>query len=262
MTSPDKQTSITIEKRGQVDWLTFNRPEALNALTPDMADEIADYFSGLVNDKSVRVVVMRGAGRAFCAGLDVKAHLASDGAVNGINRLPEIVRDMRRCPQPVIALVHGAACGGGFAFALASDLRIAGESMKMNDAFVKLGVSGCELGVTYNLPRIVGASVARELMYTGNFIGAERAERVGLVSSVVPDDALESEGERLAADMIRIAPMALRKTKQTFNELCDVDDFEQVVQREGEVQVECMQGPDFDEGLRAFAEKREPNFSG
>jgi enoyl-CoA hydratase/carnithine racemase len=255
-----KFRNITVEKRGPVDWLTFNRPEALNALTPDMADEIADYFASLIEDSSVRVVVMRGAGRAFCAGLDVKAYLSADKTSGGLNRLPEIVRDMRACPQPVIALVHGAACGGGFAFALAADIRIAGESMKMNDAFVKLGVTGCELGVTYNLPRIVGASVARELMYTGNFIFAERAERVGLVSAVYADEELETAGEGLVSDMLRIAPLALRKTKETFNKLCDVDDFNLVVQREGEVQAECIDGPDFEEGLRAFAEKREPKF--
>jgi enoyl-CoA hydratase/carnithine racemase len=255
-------TTITVEKRGQVDWLTFNRPESLNALSPTMAGEIADYFASLIDNTRVRVVVMRGAGRAFCAGLDIKAQLDGGDKNAGISRLPEIVRDIKRCPQPVIALVQGAACGGGFAFALAADIRIAGTSMKMNDAFVTLGVSGCELGLSYHLPRMVGASVARELMYTGKFIHAERAERVGLVSMVVPDGELEAAGEAMAADMLKIAPLALRKTKEGFNRLCDSDDFERVVEMEGEIQRECMSGPDFNEGLRAFVEKRAPQFSG
>jgi enoyl-CoA hydratase/carnithine racemase len=133
---------------------------------------------------------MRGAGAAFCAGLDIKEHRGGDRVPDTAGRaepgyhLFDIVRLMRACPQPVIALVHGPACGGGFAMALAADIRLAGASARMNDAFVALGRSGCEMGLSYFLPRIVGLGVATELMYTGSFIDAKRAHAVGLVSGV------------------------------------------------------------------------------
>jgi enoyl-CoA hydratase/carnithine racemase len=253
--------TLIVERRGPVEWITLNRPQQLNAITPQLANELADRFVALKHDPSARVVVLRGAGRAFCAGLDIKARTAGESD-KGIERLSEIVLDIGRCPQPVIALVHGAACGGGFAFALAADIRIAGESARMNDAFVKLGVSGCELGLTYYLPRHVGTSVAAELMYTGRFIDAQRALAVGLVSRVVPDDALEAAADELIADMLRVAPFALRKTKETFRNTLDVDDVEKVIETELATQIECMRGPDFEEGMRAFVEKREPRFQG
>src|SRR6185312_1062460 len=153
--------------------------------------------------------------------------------------LADVYIKMRRCPQPIIALVHGAACGGGFAFALAADVRIAGESARMNDAFVNLGVSGCELGLSYFLPRTVGMSIAAELMYTGRFIEAGRAERVGLVSQVVPDDALERAGAELAGEMLRLSPIALRTTKETLWRLAGDDDLARVIDEEAQVQLRC-----------------------
>lgn len=257
--------SIIIERRGAVEWITLNRPDRLNAITAVMADELADHFAALNTDTSVRIVVMRGAGRGFCSGLDIKASTSGgdpDMQGGGIGRLSELVLAMRSCPQPVIALVHGPACGGGFAFALAADVRIAGESARMNDAFALLGVSGCELGLSYFLPRQVGMSVAAELMMTGRFLDADRALRSGLVSEVVPDDELEAAGERLVADMLRVSPQGLRKTKQMLSRLCDLDDLEQVMALELETQLACMEGPDFKEALQAFAEKRPPQFQG
>lgn len=259
MNEPGQQ--LLVERRGPVEWITLNRPGQLNAITNAMAHELADCFVRLSDDTSVRVVVLRGAGRAFCAGLDIKETLAGGGR-SGISRLSELVINIGRCPQPVIALVHGAACGGGFAFALAADVRIAGETARMNDAFIKLGVSGCELGLSYYLPRHVGTSVAAELMYTGRFINAQRALQVGLVSAVVPDQELEQAAGQLAEEMLRTAPLALRKTKETFRALLDVHDVATVIERERATQLECMEGPDFNEGLRAFAENRPPHFEG
>jgi enoyl-CoA hydratase/carnithine racemase len=122
-------------------------------------------------------------------------------------------------------------------------------------------VSGCELGLTYLLPRHVGTSVAAELMYTGRFIDASRALRLGLVSDVVADGELEAAGEALALEMVRIAPTALRKTKETLTRAVDVDDLATVIDIEAAVQKECLQSPDFEEALRAFVEKREPRFA-
>jgi len=252
--------TLTIENRGPVQWVTLNRPEQLNAITGDMAEELAAYFEGLIRNTSVRVVVLRGAGRGFCAGLDMKARLAGEGSPEKTARLPDIIKAMRTCPQPIIALVHGPACGGGFAFALASDIRLAGQSARMNDAFIKIGLSGCELGLSYFLPRQVGASVAAELMYTGRFISAERALRTGLVSEVVADEDLEDAAQDIIGEMLQASPMGLRKTKETLTRCLNIDDVHAVIDIEQAVQTECMRSPNMQEAIKAFVEKRQPNF--
>lgn len=250
---------IVVQRRGSEVWITLNRPDRLNAITPTMANELLSVFESLVEDHSARVVVLRGSGRGFCAGLDIKQALQrQEDARHESMPLPDVIRAMRRCPQPIIALVHGAACGGGFAFALAADVRIAGESARMNDAFVNLGVSGCELGLSYFLPRQVGLSVAAELMYTGRFLDAYRAREVGLVSEVVPDDALEAAGTQLARDMLRVAPLALRKTKETLGRALGIAHLDEVLEVEQATQLECIQEGGFEERLRAFVEHPVP----
>jgi enoyl-CoA hydratase/carnithine racemase len=261
--------SILVERRGRVDWLTLNRPERLNTITGTMVRELCAYFRGLKDNHDVRIVVMRGAGRAFCAGLDIKEYTAAGGdrTPDGAGRskpgdhLFDIVELMRACPQPIVALVQGPACGGGFAFALAADIRIAGTSARMNDAFVALGRSGCELGLTYFLPRIVGLGIAAELMYTGSFIDAARAREVGLVSKVVPDDALEAAAAEYVEPMLRTAPFGLRMTKETLNASLKVSDLRAVIDLEERAQMLCGRGPDFDEAMKAFLEKRPPRYA-
>jgi enoyl-CoA hydratase len=162
----------------------------MNGLTAGMVDELLHYFQTLLFDESVRVVVLTGAGRAFCAGLDIKDFDRKSGDdVETIllfqRRLAEIILAMRRCPQPIVALINGAASGGGFALALASDIRIAAPAVRMNAAFIKVGLSACDVGVSYLLPRLVGSSIASELMLTGRFIDTERALRIGLISEIV-----------------------------------------------------------------------------
>ena len=188
---PDYQT-LSVERRDAVDTLTLNRPEALNAINTEMVTELRDYFDRLTETPSTRVVVLRGAGKAFCAGLDIKQSSFGGGnapepygaGMGFQGYLAEVYIRMRRCPQPIIALVHGPACGGGFCFALASDIRIAGASARMNAAFIRVGLSACDMGSSYFLPRLVGTSVASELMLTGRFIHAERAltDRAGVGS--------------------------------------------------------------------------------
>jgi len=258
---PNYET-IRIERRGAADWLTLNRPDALNAITAQMVDELGDYFGGLVQDRTCRVVVMRGAGRAFCAGLDLKAFGAGEtpfGSGFGFQGfLADIYVKMHRCPQPIVALVHGAAAGGGFAFALAADIRIAGESARMNAAFIRLGLSACDLGVSYFLPRTVGRSVAADLMLTGRFIDARRALLTGLVSEVVPDDRLEQTAEGYVADMLAASPMGLRLTKEGLNLAIDAPSLEAAMAIENRNQTLCARTGDFAEGMRAFIEKRKP----
>jgi enoyl-CoA hydratase/carnithine racemase len=264
----DGYRNIIVEKRGDTDWLTLNRPDALNALTLEMVDELNDYFGKLYNDRSTRVVVMRGAGRAFCAGLDIKDRSEGDpsaapfgGGFGFQGHIAEIYVKMRRCPQPIIALVHGAACGGGFAFALASDIRIAGESARMNAAFIKIGLSACDMGTSYFLPRLVGLSVASELMLTGRFINAPRALATGLVSEVVPDDQLEAAGQSLADDLLAASPMGLRMTKEGLNLAVDAGSLEAAMAIENRNQLMTSASPNFIEGMNAFLEKRRPQYT-
>ena len=260
-------STITVRQDGAVDWLTLNRPDRLNGLTGLMVEELCDYFDGLKRDYGVRIVVMRGAGRAFCAGLDIKEHMTGERMDEGGGTLRpgwhlfDVVKLMRDCPQPIIGLLHGPVCGGGMGIALAADIRIAGESMRMNDAFVALGRSGCELGVSYFLPRIVGLGVATELMYTGSFIGAARAREVGLVNKVSADDAMEAAAQEYLEPMLKTAPLGLRMTKKTLNTCLRVNDLLAVIDLEMQAQQVCGEGPDFDEAMNAFLEKRPARYS-
>jgi len=262
--------TLIVKKDGAADRVTLNRPDALNAMNPELVDELQDYFGKLYTDHSVRVVVLKGAGRAFCAGLDLKDRSnrddsgASGSPQAGLvsqRRISEIVMRMRRCPQPIISLVHGPACGGGFALALASDIRIAGASARMNAAFIRLGLSACDIGVSYFLPRLVGVSVASELMMTGRFINAARAERVGLVSEVVPDEKLEEAAQPYIDDMLTTSPLGLRLTKECLNMSVDAGSLEAAIAMEDRNQILCAQTKDFREGISAFLGKRAPEYT-
>lgn len=252
-------TTISVVHEGPVDWLTFNRPECLNALDGTMIRELWDYFCSLQSDYSRRVVVIRGAGKGFCAGLDLAWFTANsaDMPMGATNEGPgasigDIVLKMRSCPQVIVALVHGAACGGGFSLALAADIRIAGRSAKMNVAFIKLGLSGCELGSSYFLPRMLGSSVAAELMMTGRFIRADRALATGLVSEVVDDDQLETAAHALIKDLLSATPMGLRKTKEVMTRASEIEDLSAVIGLEERTQMVCMQFTPFAETMAAL----------
>ena len=241
----------------------------MNAISLAMVHELNDYFGRLYNDGSVRIVVMRGAGRAFCAGLDIKDQGSRDpaampfgGGFGFQGYLADVYVKMRRCPQPIVALVHGAACGGGLAFALAADIRIAGESARMNAAFIRIGLSSCDMGVSYFLPRLVGASVAAELMLTGRFIHAPRALATGLVSEVVADEALEAAAQTYVDEMLGTSPMGLRMTKEGLAMAIDAPSLEAAMAIENRNQLMCAASEDFAEGMRAFLQKRPPVYSG
>ena len=260
--------TITVEKRGQVDWLTLNRPESLNAITTPMVTELRNYFGDLCEDKDTRIVVMRGAGRAFCAGLDIKESRAGTyeqpfgGGMGFQGYLAEVYIRMRRCPQPIVSLIQGPACGGGFSFVMASDIRIAGESARMNAAFIRIGLSACDMGSSYFLPRLVGTSVASELMLTGRFINAQRALATNLVSEVVPDDQLEAAAEPYISEMLTTSPMGLRLTKEGLNVAIDANGLEAAMAIENRNQLMCSRTSDAKEGMQAFLEKRAPDYTG
>jgi len=257
--------TLAIRREGAVLWCTLNRPDALNTLNMKLVDEYHHVLDALAEDTATRVVVLRGSGRAFCAGLDLKeTGFLGDGTVTGAmrgqRRISELAVKMRRLPQVFVACVHGPACGGGFMLALASDIRLAATTARMNAAFIKLGLSGCDVGVSYLLPRLVGAAVASELILTGRFVDAERARGLGLVSAVVPEDALEAEAHAWVADLLRTTPLGLRLSKEVLNASLDMGSLESVVAMEDRNQVLCARSEDFREGVQAFLEKREPSF--
>ena len=260
--------TLLVEKEGAIDWLTLNRPEQLNALSRKMMLELQHYFGELYTDHDVRVVILRGAGRGFCAGLDLKEDrgggASESGPVAGLRaqrRVSEIMLRMRRCPQPIIAVVQGPAAGGGFGLALASDIRIAGPKARMNAAFIRIGLSACDVGVSYFLPRLVGASLASELLLTGRFIDAARAERLGLVSAVVPDAELETAARSLANEILANSPIGVRLTKDCLNMSIDAPSLDSVVAMEDRQQILIAQTQDMREGVGAFLEKRTPQFN-
>ncbi|MFK7913266.1 MAG: enoyl-CoA hydratase/isomerase family protein [Pseudomonadales bacterium] len=260
--------TLLAERDGAVVHLTLNRPESLNAITTTMVTELRDFFDRLCEDREARVVVLRGAGRAFCAGLDIKASQDGDtkdpfGAGMGFQGyLAEVYIRMRRCPQPIIALIQGPACGGGFAFALASDIRVAADNVRMNAAFIRIGLSACDMGASYFLPRLVGTSLASELMLTGRFIEADRALSSGLVSKVVANADLATAADEYLADMLTTSPMGLRLTKEGLNMSIDAAGLEAAMAIENRNQVLCARTNDAKEGMRAFMEKRAPEYTG
>ena len=264
------ETLLVSREPGGLVWCTLNRPQALNAMSPMLVDELHAFLDALHDDTDARLVILRGAGRGFCAGLDLREQ-ASGGAVvrptvsaslRGQHKIAELVIKMRRVAQPFIALVHGAAAGGGFALALASDIRIAGESARMNAAFIRIGLGACDIGASYFLPRIVGASVASELLLTGNFILAPRALATGLVSRVVPDAELEKAGREMAEAILRNSPVGVRLTKDCLNWSLDAPTLEAAIAMEDRNQILASQSGDFREGVRAFLEKRAPKYTG
>src|SRR5438270_890960 len=263
----DKFTTITVEQHDAIEVLSLDRPDALNAVTPAMAEELIAYFSRLHDRLSTRIVILRGNGRAFCAGAELGSDaFAAPGEgrpqrqLDMQQRYSRIIRLMRSCPQPIVALIHGAACGAGFSLVLASDVRFATPAARMNAAFIRVGVGGCDMGSGYLLPRLIGLSVASELLLTGRFLDADRAETVGLVSDVVSDDRLLETGLAFAAEMGRTPPMGLRLTQRPLNALIDAPDIDAALMIEDRQQVMLLETSDHQEAVAAFREKRIPTY--
>lgn len=262
---PNGYATLRVEKEGPIDWLTLNRPEALNALSRTMMLELQHYFGALYTDHSVRVVILTGAGRGFCAGLDLKEERdeREGGPVSGLRvqrRVSEIIMRMRRAPQPIISLVNGPASGGGFALALASDIRIAAPPARMNAAFIRIGLTACDVGVSYFLPRLVGSALASELLLTGRFIDAGRALRVGLVSDVVDVEHLPEAGRAMAHEILANSPVGVRLTKECLNMSIDAGGLEAVIAMEDRQQILTAQTGDMREGVSAFLGKRPAHY--
>lgn len=256
---------IQVTRDGDVEWLSLSRPDNFNALNLAITQELYDYFGSLPDRQDVRVVVLRGTGKHFCAGYDLEdvdqLTVSVDQGLRLQRQLSGVVLRMRRCPQPIVGLLQGAACGGGFALALGCDVRFAAPNARMNVAMAKIGLTGCDMGISYFLPRAVGPAIAAELMYTGRFVNAERALRIGLVNDVVPEDKLADTANELLQDMLAMSPVGLRLTKDGLAMAQETSNLATVMALEDRGQVMCFDAF-MKEGVAAFRENRAPNYEG
>ncbi len=254
---------LRVEIDGPVATLTLDRPEALNALTIPIKLALREALDAIAADPAVRAVILTGAGRAFCAGQDLAEREAPDAApldVEVRERYNPIIRALRSMPQPVIAAVNGVAAGAGASLAFACDLRIAADGARFMLAFGRIGLVP-DSGATWFLPRIVGSARAAELALLGTTVGAEEALRIGLVSRVVPGDALAAEARAMADQLAASAPRAVALTKRALDASWSID-LDAALEAEAVAQGTAGATADHAEGLAAFREKRPPRFSG
>jgi enoyl-CoA hydratase/carnithine racemase len=250
--------------REHVAVLLLNRPERYNALSFQVVRELHDALAELERDLDSRVVVLTGAGRGFCSGADLKAGAENGAWEEGLGRVQhqvrvqqaygDLVRHLRRIPQPLIAAVNGPAAGGGFSLALACDMRICTPAARFNCAFTRLGLGGAEMGTSYFLHRVVGASLAAELMFTGRFVEAEEALECGLVSRVVAESDLMETALGLAAEIVEHAtPFGLRLTKEVIDLVQGGLSLEEALHLENRNQVLSVETEDFQATARQWA---------
>lgn len=256
--------------REQVARITLNRPDRRNAMNASLLGGLYDALGALREDRSCRVVVLTGAGPGFCAGLDLAEgvrlpDLAGLGPAKAGMRVQQYIANliplMRSQPQPIIAAVNGAASGGGLALTLGSDIRIASASARFNVAFIKVGLSACDIGTSWILPRLIGASRAYELMLTGRFVDAEEALRIGLVTSVAADDALMDAVLAEAGLILANGPFGVRMTKEVMWSQLEIGSLQAGIDLENRTQVLSSFAGDMEEAMAAFIEKRAPRFT-
>lgn len=258
---------MTLEKEEGVATLTLNHPEKLNAMTTEMWADLRRVIDTIEKDDGVKVLVITGTGRAFCSGSDVSGRLAvrMEGKVQMTHRelvepVGYVANFIHNLEIPVIAAINGTAAGAGLSFVLLSDIRIASNTARFGASWVKVGLIG-DLGATYLLPRVVGISKAIELLTTGDLINAQEAERIGLVSKVVPPEELMPTVKALATKLAKGPTVTIKFLKRAVyqgihNDLRTQLDFESYAQNV------CRQTADHKEGVRAFMEKRPPQFKG
>src|SRR5947208_401073 len=245
--------------------ITLNRPERLNAITFEVYHELTDFLARLRDKKDVRVVIITGAGRAFCSGGDVREIIGAlqgrdaEGLLEFTRLTCDLIRNMRALPKPIVASLNGTTAGAGACIALASDIRIAAEEAKIAFIFVKVGLAGTDMGATYLLPRVVGLAKATELLMTGDFISAAEGEAIGLYNRVVPRAQLEIATREFAEKLSHGPALGLAKTKEMLNREMNMS-FESALEAEAVAQALCMQTPDFKEAHAAFLEKRPAKF--
>lgn len=254
-------STVQIERADGVATITLNRPERLNTIDLPTLEALVGALDEVAGADDVRAVVLAGRGRVFCAGAD-QAEMVERTAADWehiVDRYLDPIRRIATMDQPVVAHLHGDAVGGGFGLALACDFRVASPEVRMCAPFVHIGLAGCDMSAGYFLPRLVGMGRATEIMMSGRFVGAEEAERIGLLTRVVAADALDETVAELARKLAAGPCQALAFTKRAIRRSVDRDmaaefDYEVFAQ------VQCLQTADHREGLAAFREKRRPRF--
>ena len=264
--SGERFAHVVVKTDGAIGTVTLNRPERLNAFDGGMRQELTDAIGEVAADRAVRVVILTGAGRAFCAGADIgyMRELLEKRDWEAAKALVEggrtAVTAIRAAPKPVIASVNGPAAGGGANLALACDIRIASDRASIGQTFNRIGLHP-DWGGTYFLPRLVGPTKALELFLTGEVIAASEAHRIGLFNRVVPHDRLFEETNALAQQLVSQPPLALALVKQAVY-ASEARDLGAMLDLELEHQLQCFRSDDASEGMQAFLEKRTPVFAG
>ncbi len=259
------------DRGGTVVVVTLNRPERLNAMTPQLIDEIRQVVDAVDLDPVVRAVVLTGAGRGFCAGLDLQGSTSappgseSVGATvrsfMGQDQIATLNERIHRSRKPWIAAVNGACVGGGLALSLACDIRVAATSATFGAVFIKIGVSNCDMGTSYFLPRLVGAARSAELMLTGRIFDAAEARDIGLVIDVVDDGEVVERALQTAHLICENPPFGTWMTKETMWQTIDAPSLRHALDIENRTQIMCTATGEINEAMAAFREKRKPNWS-
>jgi len=260
----DFKTMILEEREPGLGLLTLNRPESLNAMNGDMLEDFDELFEFLIRDEPLRVIIITGKGRGFCAGADLAdaAKYADTEYFADPERFLKLVQEryasiilgIRRIPQPVIAAVNGPAAGGGFSLALACDIRIASPEASFIASFINIGLSGGELGTSYLLPRLIGLSRASEILYTGRKYLADEAERSGLVSRVVPQEELIDAAVSYARPMLEKSVGGLKYTKRALDQNIDAPSLEAAINLENRNQTIMVFSKHFFDLVKSFVQ--------
>jgi enoyl-CoA hydratase len=245
--------------------ITLDRPEQLNAITFELVDDLHAALDEVDRDNTCRVVVLTGSGRGFCSGLDLKSIGPSSmsaglsgarGGMRSQEHIANLVPHLRRIQQPVIAAINGAAYGGGLALACGCDIRVAAESARMCVQFIKVGIGGCDIGISYTLPRLVGVSRAHDLILTARVFDAVEAERMGLVSRVAPDGGVLDAALGIAETICSYSPFGVVMTKQVMWANVDAPNVEAAIHMENRTQILASTTGDIAEAVAAFIERR------